>query len=65
MFLLMMSPILSIFVFSIAPFIGGYKGYKNAREDEDKIEQAMKGIGIGVLIDIPFLCVILALFSTT
>ena len=63
MYVLLGYPIQSVIALSIAPLIGGFIGYKNAREDQDNMEQAMKGIGIGLLIDLPFLCFVLLGFS--
>ena len=63
MYVLLGYPIQSVIALSIAPLIGGFIGYKNAREDQDNLEQAMKGIGIGLLIDLPFLCFVLWGFS--
>ena len=63
MYVLLGYPIQSVIALSIAPLIGGFMGYKNAREDQDNMEQAMKGIGIGLLIDLPFLCFVLLGFS--
>ena len=67
MYVLMDYPIQSVIALSIAPLIGGFIGYKNAREDQDNLEQAkkqaMKGIGIGLLIDLPFLCYVLYGYS--
>ena len=63
MYVLLGYPIQSVIALSIAPLIGGFIGYKNAREDQDNLEQAMKGMGIGLLIDLPFLCFVLWGFS--
>ena len=63
MYVLLGYPIQSVIALSIAPLIGGFIGYKNAREDQDNLEQAMKGMGIGLLIDLPFLCFVLLGFS--
>ncbi len=63
MYLLLWYPIPSLIIFSIAPLIGGWRYYKNTHEDQDKLEQTMKGVGIGLLIDLPFLCFIFLGFS--
>ena len=63
MYVLLGYPIQSVIALSIAPLMGGFIGYKNAHEDQDNLEQAMKGIGIGLLIDLPFLCYILYEYS--
>ncbi len=63
MYLIQKAPFLYLFLFSLAPLILGFRGYKNTRENEDRLEQTMKGAGIGLLFDMPFLCYILLAFS--
>jgi len=63
MYLLAWYPVQFVIFFSIPPLIAGLLFNINTREDQDKLEQTMKGIGIGLLIDLPFLCFILAAFS--
>lgn len=71
MYLLMAFPIQSFILLSIAPIIGALSGYNKAnqlkvkgdvRENEGFL-QIGKGIGIGLLIDLPFLWLVVYFFS--
>ena len=74
MYILSEYPLQFLLIFSIAPIIGGVVGYsiaiikqldnKSPEERIAKIESLVyKSIGIGILIDLPFLCIVLVLFS--
>ena len=58
-----LSLLLGLTVFSLPPIIGALIGYKTARQDEDKLEQAFKGAGWGLLISLLLLCDFLAQFA--
>ena len=62
MYLFRWYPIPTIFFFSIAPLLGGLVGYSNAKEGDER-KKAMIGAGIGLLIDLPFLCLAFLFFS--
>ena len=52
-------PGLSLFILTIAPFLGFAIVYNKAYDDEDRLGKAMRGLGMGLLIDIPIICVLL------
>ena len=71
MYYFMWYPIKSIILFSIAPIIGGLFGYSQVVERREKgetqenegLQRVYKGIGIGLLIDLPMLCYFLIFWS--
>ena len=71
MYLLMYAPILSLILFSIAPIIGALSGYNKAKQlkakgdarENESFLQIGKGIGVGLLIDLPLLFLVILFFS--
>lgn len=64
MYLFLHAPILSLFIFSIVPFIFGYLFYINTPAGEDNLQPTLNGVAIGLLIDIPIFCFVFWVFST-
>ena len=67
MYLFAVYPIQMIALFSLPPLVGGLIAYQKTINKSVKTEKFMgtaKGIMIGLLIDVPFLCFVLWEFSS-